>query len=75
MKPNFQEMTKAELKAYVLEHKDDIEATRHLFRRRTPGQEIKRYPPLSKDGIPIEENIQIMQDAIRQRLEEGNDQR
>ncbi len=72
MKPKFQGMSKADLKAYVLEHRDDIEAVRHLFSRRTPGLEGQQYPPLSKDGVPIEENIRIMQDAIRQRIEQGD---
>ncbi len=44
MKPNFEEMTKAKLKAYVLKHRDDIEAIRFLFRI-PPGVEVKRYPP------------------------------
>jgi hypothetical protein len=70
MKPNFKEMSKAQLKAYVLEHRDDIEAIRHLFSRRTPGMENKRYPPLAQNGVPIEENIRIMQEAIRQRIQE-----
>jgi hypothetical protein len=70
MKPNFQQMSKAELKAYVLEHRDDLEAARHLFSRRTPGSENKRYPPLARNGSLIEENIRIMQEAIQQRIQE-----
>jgi hypothetical protein len=31
MKPNFEEMSVPELRAYVLEHRDDIEAIRVLF--------------------------------------------
>ncbi len=70
MKPNFEKMSKAELKAYVLQHRDDIEAVRHLFSRRTPERENKHYPPLSKNGVPIEENIRIMEEAIKRRIEE-----
>jgi hypothetical protein len=36
---------------------------------RTKGEENKRFPPLCKDGIPIEENINIMKAAILERLE------
>lgn len=36
MKRNFETMSKAELKAYVLEHKEDIEALRSLMSRRNP---------------------------------------
>lgn len=71
MKPDFTQMSKTELKAYVLAHRDDIEAIRHLFSRRSPEGETRRFPPLSQDGIPIEENIEIMKVAIRQRIEES----
>jgi len=36
MKPNFEAMSKAELKAYVLSHRDDDEAIRVFFGRRNP---------------------------------------
>ena len=32
----------------------------------------KPYPPLVKDGIPIEENIKIMKKAIQERIEKIN---
>ena len=35
MKTNFETMTKAELRAYVLEHKEDEEALRILMSRRS----------------------------------------
>ncbi len=72
MKPNFEAMSKAELKAYVLEHRDDLEAIRLLFRV-PPGVEVKRYPPVcTEEGVPIEENIRIMQEAIQDRIERDN---
>jgi hypothetical protein len=33
MTPNFEQMTKAELRAYVLAHRDDVEALRLLMNR------------------------------------------
>ena len=36
MKPNFEIMSKAELRAYVLKHKEDKEALRALMSRRDP---------------------------------------
>jgi hypothetical protein len=72
MKPNFAEMSKAELKAYVLANRDDMEAIRFLFRI-PPGVEVKRYPPMyDEDGLPIEENIRLAEQAIQQRVEEVN---
>jgi hypothetical protein len=70
MKPNFEEMSRDELRAYVLEHRDDMEAIRLLFTPQS-GVEVKRYPPVvDGNGYPIEENIRIMEEAIRQRIEE-----
>lgn len=72
MKPNFDEMSKAELKAYILSHRDDDEAICVLFNRRNPpDSEATWYGPMhTPEGVPIEENIQIAEDAIRQRAEQ-----
>ncbi len=71
MKPNFEEMSKAELKAYVLAHREDDEAIRVLFSRRNPpDSEATWYGPLyTPEGVPIEENIRIAEEAIRKRAE------
>ncbi|MGB5959730.1 MAG: hypothetical protein WBG73_03635 [Coleofasciculaceae cyanobacterium] len=66
MKPNFDEMSVPELRVYVLAHRDDHEAIRALFHH--PSLKWKTMPPLvTTDGLPIEENIRIAEDAIRQR--------
>jgi hypothetical protein len=44
MKPNFDEMSKAELKAYVLEHRDDLDAIEALFSRRSPNSQVFEFP-------------------------------
>jgi len=53
MKPNFEAMTNAELKAYALAHRggdDDLEALRVLFSRRKPDSEtIVFHPPKTKE--------------------------
>lgn len=68
MKPNFEEMSVPELRAYVLAHRDDIEAIRALFYH--PTLKWKTMPPLvTQDDLPIEENIRIAEEAIRQRAE------
>ena len=70
MSQNFEQMSKSELTAYVLENRNDLEAMRYLFRI-PPGVEVKRYPSMStEDGKPIEENIRITEEAIRQKIEE-----
>lgn len=37
MKPDFKAMSKEDLRAYVLAHRDDDEAIRELFSRRSPN--------------------------------------
>ncbi|GAP95648.1 hypothetical protein NIES2104_21720 [Leptolyngbya sp. NIES-2104] len=37
MKPDFKAMSREDLKAYVLAHRDDDEAIRELFSRRSPN--------------------------------------
>ncbi len=51
MKPNFEQMTDAELRAYAREHRseEDIEALRVLFNRRKHNPEaILFHPPKNK---------------------------
>lgn len=69
MKPNFEEMSVPDLRAYVLKHRDDIEAMRALFYH--PSLKWRTMPPLvNKDGTPIEENIRLSEEAIKQRIEQ-----
>ncbi|MBO1350279.1 MAG: hypothetical protein EBE86_024195 [Hormoscilla sp. GUM202] len=71
MKHKFEEMSRKELIAYVLEHREDIDAVENLFSRRSPDSEATWYPaPCTPEGVPIPENIRIMEEAIRQRIEE-----
>jgi dihydropteroate synthase len=73
-KPNFKEMSTKELKAYVLSHRDDIEALDTLVSRRNPpDSEATWYGPMTTpEGEPIAENIRIAEEAIRQRAEKAN---
>jgi hypothetical protein len=71
MKPNFAEMSTKELRAYVLANREDIEALEILFSRRTPDSEAMIYPSMfTEDGKPIEENNQIIAEAIAQRIQQ-----
>ncbi|MGK7925177.1 MAG: hypothetical protein AB4290_08010 [Spirulina sp.] len=68
-------MSKSDLMAYVIKNRHDLEAIRVLF---TPplGVEIKRYPPMfTDDGKPIEENIRIAEEAMRNKFEEMDRQK
>ncbi|MCC5665396.1 hypothetical protein LC653_16090 [Nostoc sp. CHAB 5784] len=71
MKPNFAQMSTKELRAYVLANREDIEALETLFNRRTPDSEAIIYPSMfTEDGKPIEENNQIIAEAIAQRIQQ-----
>jgi hypothetical protein len=72
MKPNFETMSTAELTAYVKIHRDNLEAIDALVSRRSPDEEATWYPaPCTSEGVPIEENLRIMEEAIRQRIEKA----
>jgi hypothetical protein len=73
MRPNFEAMTNKELVAYALAHREDAEPLRVLYSRRTPDEEATWYGPfVTADGTPIEENIRVAKEAIKQRIEQVN---
>ncbi len=68
MKPDFNAMSRAELLAYLKEHRTDDEAWGIFLDRRNPN--TKKYPaPLD------EESIRIGEDAIRQKIQEVESKR
>ena len=70
MKPNFNEMSRAELLAYVKEHRDDDEAWGIFLDRRSPDETAIWYPP------PLdEEGVRIMEEAFRQKIQEIENRR
>jgi predicted deacetylase len=73
MQPNFETMTNKELIAYALAHRENMEPLRVLYSRRTPDSEATWYGSMvTKEGVPIEENIRIAEEAIKQRIEQSN---
>ena len=68
MKPDYTKMSIPELSAYALSHREDMDAIRALFYH--PDLKYKEMPPMfTADGEPIEENIQLAEAALRQRIE------
>jgi hypothetical protein len=45
MKPNFEKMSRKELRAYVLAHRDDMEALETLFNKRSPDEQATWFHP------------------------------
>jgi hypothetical protein len=63
MKPNFMTMNTSELRAYVLEHRDDQDAFYALMDR------LNANPPTASYPCPnTPENLEVMKKAIRERL-------
>ncbi len=72
MNPKFEQMSVPELRAYVLEHREDIEAIRALFHH--PSLKWKTMPPMfTPEGAPLEENIRQAESALRQRIEQDRE--
>lgn len=64
MEPNFNQMSRTELKAYVLAHRNDEEAIRELFKRRDPNG--VRYPLPRND-----QDLKQMEDIFKRRIGEN----
>lgn len=62
MKPDFDKMPRAELRAYVLAHREDIEALRILMSRRNPNTKQYKFPD-------TEEGWQQMEEVFRRKIE------
>lgn len=62
MKPDFDKMPRAELRAYVLAHREDIEALRILMSRRNPKAKQYKFPD-------TEEGWQQMEEVFRRKIE------
>lgn len=70
MKPNFETMSKAELRAYVLEHRDDQEAFYQLIDRLRSESKDRVWNPFPQS---LDEVNQISE-LIQQQIEKSNQQ-
>jgi hypothetical protein len=59
MKPNFSEMSRKELKKYILQHPTDEEAIRELFIQRWDREKAKSFPS------PLEMSKQELDEVFR----------
>jgi hypothetical protein len=61
MKPDFSQMSRTELRAYILANREDDDAIEALIKRRDPNSPVYPYPQ-------TEEDFKQMQEILRQRL-------
>jgi hypothetical protein len=54
MKPDFSQMTRQDLRAYVLAHRDDDDAIKALIERRNPNSPKYRFPKTDEDLTEME---------------------
>jgi hypothetical protein len=54
-KPDFSKMTRRELRAYALAHRDDEEVITALLTRANPNRPIYAYPETEEDLAKMEE--------------------
>jgi hypothetical protein len=55
MKPDFSRMSRENLRAYVLVHREDDDAIEVLIKRRNPNSPKHRFPQTDEDLIEMEE--------------------
>jgi hypothetical protein len=60
-KPNFSNMTRQELRSYILEHRDDDDAIEALISKGNPNSPIYRFPQTDDD-------LQEMEAILKQKL-------
>jgi hypothetical protein len=60
-KPNFSNMTRQELRGYILEHRDDDEAIEALINKGNPSSPTYRFPQ-------TEDDLQEMEAILKQKL-------
>lgn len=61
-KPDFSRMTRQELRAYILAHRDDDEAIEALIKRGNPKSPKYRFPQ-------TEEDLKEMEEILKRKLE------
>jgi hypothetical protein len=61
MKPNFDTMTRQELRNYILQHREDDNAVEALINRGNPNNPIYRFPQTDED-------LREMEAILKQKL-------
>ena len=64
-KPNFSSMTRQELRAYILAHREDDEAIEVLMKRGNPNSPKYRFPKSDEDLREMEEILRRKLDSSK----------
>jgi hypothetical protein len=60
-KPNFSQMTRQELRKYVLTHRDDDEAIETLIKMGNPNSPVYPFPQTDED-------LKVMEEILKKKL-------
>ena len=70
MKPNYDAMTKTELRAYILENRHDVDAIEAFFQRRSPDADaILFHPPKTEEEW--QQQLEIARPFLERRSKEN----
>jgi hypothetical protein len=62
MTPNFESMSTAELRAYAIEHREELKALRTLFKHRDSNGSRHQFPDTEEGRVQLTEFFQKMAD-------------
>ncbi|NJL37739.1 MAG: hypothetical protein HC840_28480 [Leptolyngbyaceae cyanobacterium RM2_2_4] len=60
-KPNFSQMTRQELRKYILTHRDDDEAIEALIKMGNPNSPVYPFPQTNED-------LKVMEEILKKKL-------
>ncbi|PZO57325.1 MAG: hypothetical protein DCF15_07300 [Phormidesmis priestleyi] len=63
-KPNFSQMTRSELRAHILENREDDEAIEALIKRRNPNAKTYPFPKTEADFAEMQEILKRQLNSI-----------
>ena len=66
MKPNFEAMSRQELRTYVLAHREDMEALNALFNRRSPDSEATWFHTPQSDE-ELQQQFELFKRIVSER--------
>jgi hypothetical protein len=67
-KPNFDSMTRQELRDYILQHREDDDAIEALINKGNPNNPTYRFPQTDEDMREMEAILKQKLDSIKGRI-------
>jgi hypothetical protein len=64
MKPNYDVMSWSELRAYILAHRDDVDALDAMYARRSPDSEATWFSP-PQDWQEWEQQMEVLKPLLQ----------